>query len=222
MIKVAVVDDHPFFRDGVVQCLEQSSLFEVTGLGSSAEDAVRICSTSAPEILLLDMNIPGGGLSAVAAISKDQPHIRIVILSAGAEDAQVRTAMRCGAKAYILKDVGRQQLIEALVSVHGGATYLAPSIAVSLLAYIESSSSRAADPLARLSGRERQILGHIAGGLSNKEVATALHLSDKTIKHYTTNLMRKLGVRNRTQAALTANGWARPVASTTRPVARHL
>jgi two-component system nitrate/nitrite response regulator NarL len=205
--RVVIVDDHPLFREGVVAILANDPDFEVVGQGASADDAIRLASDLLPEIILLDIDMPGSGLSAAQVIAIQCPVTRIVFLTVSELDDHLISALKTGARAYILKGVAGRELVRILKAVHSGESYLPPGLAASLL--IEMSSPHPVvnihpDPLEELSEREREILEKLAAGLSNKEIGLFLHLSEKTVKHYMTNILQKLQVRNRVEAALLA------------------
>ena len=210
-IQIVLVDDHPLFREGVAHTLQTGPGFEIVGQGTTAADAVRLSTSLLPDLLLLDINIPGGGLSVVHQIAAACPVTKIVMLTASEAEDDVLTALKSGARGYIIKGVAARELVSILRAVHAGEAYVTPTLAASLLSDWTSSPGSAppADPLAELTERERQILEGVATGLSNKEIGLQLSLSEKTIKHYMTNVLQKLHVRNRVEAALLARRNAR-------------
>lgn len=203
-IRIVLVDDHPLFREGVAYTLGAQADMEVVAQGESRDEAARLAERHAPDVLLLDINIPGGGIEAARAIAAARPAIRIIMLTASVDEDDLAAAMAAGAKGYILKGVAARELVGIVRAVNAGEGYVAPSLAASLLAGMAGGARPAApaDPLDALTEREREILDLVAAGLSNKEVAASLHLSEKTVKHYMTIIMEKLGVRNRVEAAL--------------------
>ena len=206
-IRIMLVDDHPLFREGVAYTLAAQADMRVVAQGENADEAVRLAGAHAPDVLLLDLNIPGGGgIEAARAVVAAVPATRVIMLTASVDEDDLAAAMAAGARGYILKGVAARELISIIRKVHAGEGYVAPSLAASLLAGLGGGRPSAAqsDPLAALTERERQILDQVAAGLSNKEVAAQLHLSEKTVKHYMTIIMEKLGVRNRVEAALLA------------------
>lgn len=204
-IRLIVVDDHPLFREGVAYTLQAQPDFEVVAQGESLDDAVRLARECAPDLMLLDINIPGGGINAAAAVTTAAPAIKVIMLTASTDEDDLAAAMRAGSRGYILKGVAARELVGIIRSVWAGEGYVAPSLAAGLLAGLHGGRTPAgADPLAELTDRERDVLDLVAAGLSNKEVGERLHLSEKTVKHYMTIVMEKLGVRNRTEAALLA------------------
>jgi DNA-binding NarL/FixJ family response regulator len=209
VVKVVVVDDHPLLREGVARSLNEAAGFAVVGQGSSADEAVRLTSDLRPDIVLLDLSMPGGGLNAARRIGETAPEVKIVVLTVSEADEDIMEALRAGAKGYVLKGVGSAMLVEILVGVARGESYVSPSLAARLLTEMRAQGGgRAApeDPLSRLSEREEEILRLVAKGLSNKEVGRQLKLQEKTVKHHMTRILSKLQVRNRTEAAILARG----------------
>jgi len=203
-IRIAIVDDHPLFREGVTRSLSEIGGFEIVGEGATAQDAERIASTVQPDILLLDISMPGGGLSAVASILAVHPAQKIVMLTVSETNADVTTALNAGVQGYILKGVGSRALAEILRNVAAGESYLSPMLSARLLSDLQSpqSANGVADRLRQLTERQTEILRLVAEGLSNKEVALRLELQEKAVKHHMTGVLSKLHVRNRTEAAL--------------------
>ncbi len=204
-VHMVVVDDHPLFRQGVAQTLAGAPDIEVLAEGESADDAIRLVSELVPDILLLDIDIPGGGLFAAQAVASHSPVTKIVILTVSEEEDNLLAALRAGARAYVLKGVSGRDLITILRGVVAGEVYITPSLAASLLIEMTDHGSRdtsALNPLDELTEREHQVLGLVAAGLSNKEIGQQLYLSEKTVKHHMTNILQKLQVRNRVEAAM--------------------
>ena len=201
-IRIAIVDDHPLFREGVARSLGEIGGFELVGEGASAEDAERLVRASAPDILMLDISMPGGGLNALASILSAVPEQKIVMLTVSETNADVAQALKAGARGYVLKGVGSKSLSEILRDVANGQSYVSPTLSARLLSDLLQPTGRKPDPLSQLTGREAEILRLVAEGLSNKEVAARLSLQEKTVKHHMTRVLAKLNVRNRTEAAL--------------------
>ncbi len=211
-IHIVIVDDHPLFREGVAHTLQAEPDLEVVGQGATAEDALRLVRDHLPDILLLDIGIPGGGLHAARNVGAAYPVTRIVMLTVSAEEDDVLAAFKAGARAYVLKGVSARELVSILRAVSGGEVYVTPTLAANLLREMTSSSSgtrQAIAPFDELSERELQVLELVAAGQSNKEIGQHLHLSEKTVKHYMTNILQKLQVRNRVEAAMLAQRVAR-------------
>jgi DNA-binding NarL/FixJ family response regulator len=206
-IQVAVVDDHPLFREGVVNTLSGSPDIEVVGQGSTADDAVRLARDLLPDVLLVDISMEGGGINAVRAITESYPVIKIIMLTVSESEEDVLRSLKAGARGYILKGVTARELVKIVCAVHAGEAYVTPALAASLLVDLREdrqSLGPSPSPLDELTEREHQILELLAKGSSNKEIARELNLSEKTVKHYMTNILQKLQVRNRVEAALLA------------------
>jgi DNA-binding NarL/FixJ family response regulator len=206
-VHVVIVDDHPLFREGVAGLLASQPDMEVVGQGASADEAVRLARDLLPDLVLLDIDMPGGGLNAARAIADACPVTHIVILTVSEADDHLIAALKAGARAYILKGVAGRELVAILRGVLAGESYVPPALAASLLLEMGEGGARAraaADPLDELTAREREILELLAQGLSNKEIGQRLFLAEKTVKHYMTNILQKLQVRNRVEAALLA------------------
>lgn len=206
-LQVAVVDDHPLFREGVALTLAAQPDLAVVGEGVSAADALRIAADKLPDVMLPDLSMPGGGLTAVRQIAAAYPVVKLVALTVSEDEEDVSAALRAGARAYVLKGVAARELVAILRSVAAGEVYVTPSLAASLLFDLggpKASRGPAPSLLDDLTERERQILEQVAGGDSNKEIANALFLSEKTVKHHMTNILQKLHVRNRVEAAFLA------------------
>ena len=202
IIHIAIVDDHPLFREGVARSLAEIGGFEVVGEGANAEDAERLVAAKHPDILLLDISMPGGGLAAAASILARHSGQKIVMLTVSETNADVAQALNAGVRGYVLKGVGSKMLAEILHDVFAGESYVSPTLSARLLSDLLQPANRRADPLGLLTDREAEILRLVAEGLSNKEVAGRLALQEKTVKHHMTRVLSKLNVRNRTEAAL--------------------
>lgn len=202
-VRVVVVDDHPLFRQGVLYTLSHAPGIEVVGDGDSGEQAVELVRECHPDVLLLDITMPSGdGLTAAARIAQSAPATRIVMLTASEEGDDLLAAIKAGARGYVVKGAGAQELIDAVNAVAQGSPYITPRMASHLL--LEMTRQPSGNPLDELTERERQVLELVARGFSNKEVGEALNLAEKTVKHYMTSVLQKLHVRSRVEAALLA------------------
>lgn len=210
-IRVLIADDHPIYREGVVTSLEETGEFRVVGTASSADEATKLAQQTQPDIALLDLSMPGGGLAAVKNIATAGSAKYLAMLTVSEEEAHVADALRFGAIAYILKGVSASELRSALKRVAKGEAHVSPALASSVLKFMsQADQSKALSPLEDLTKREEDILRLVGKGQSNKEVASALNLQEKTIKHYMTVIMGKLHARNRVEAALIAyDVWGR-------------
>ncbi|WFU11408.1 response regulator transcription factor (plasmid) [Rhizobium sp. CB3090] len=202
VISLAVVDDHPLFREGVIRSLGEIEGFAIVGEGSTKEDAIRIADDERPDVLLLDISMPGGGLDALSLILERVPDQKIVMLTVSEASDDVTAALKNGAKGYVLKGVGSRALAEILRTVASGESYVAPTLSARLISGDGDASLRKADLLRDLTGRESEVLQLVAAGLSNKHIGLKLDLHEKTVKHHMTQIFTKLGVANRTEAAM--------------------
>ncbi len=206
-IRILVIDDHPLFRAGVIHVLQSASGIEVIGEANGLEDAFAIMKRTVPDVVLLDIGIKGGGLSAATAISQNFPSTKLVMLTVSENEDDVSGAMQAGAKGYLVKGISSTDLVRVLFSIHRGELYVMPELAARLLRRPQIAKVNSVGPrsdLSDLTYREEQIVRQLARGLTNKEIARQLNVSEKTIKHHMTNIMQKLHVRNRVEVALVA------------------
>lgn len=205
-IRIAVVDDHPIFRNGVAQIFRDSEDLNLVATGASHQEALEIARAGTTDILLLDIQLPGGGLEAVRSITEMAPSPKVIMLTASDHESDVVAALEAGASGYILKGVSANELIDAVRSVQGGETYVTPALAARMLRGIHKrpAPTKAESAVFVLTPREETILDCVAVGRTNKEIAIELNISEKTVKHYMTTIMHKLQVRNRVEAALKA------------------
>jgi DNA-binding NarL/FixJ family response regulator len=205
-IRLVIVDDHSIFREGLLSVLSTEPDIEIVGEGASAADAVRLARELLPDIIFLDISMPGGGLNAAQAIVENYPVVKIIILTGSEGEAHVMTALKTGARAYVLKGVAARELVNILHTVQSGEVYVTPTLAANLLSEMTAGARNEApeSTFEKLTEREHEILALIAAGTSNKEIGLQLHLTEKTVKHYVTNILQKLQVHNRVQAAILA------------------
>ena len=203
-IRVVIVDDHPMMREGIAQTFSREPDIDVIGQGGSAADAVRLAEDLLPDVMLVDINMPGGGLEALKRIAVTCPAVAVLVISVRDDQQTVSASLKIGARGYVLKGVAAEELVRIVRAANRGEAYVTPALAARLLAEAGGRSANDADRLTGLTVREEQILALVAQGKSNKQIAGDLDLSEKTVKHYMTNLMQKLQVRNRVEAALVA------------------
>ena len=202
-IRIAVIDDHPMFREGAVQTLTCTEGIEVVGEGATAADALKVAEELRPDVMLLDISLPGGGVEAAASIARTCPGVRAVMLTASESELDVASALQAGARGYILKGSSAAEVIETVRAIFKGESYVAPSLAARLLIQMgKRSEVVAAKPASDLTAREDEILALVSSGLTNKEIANRLRLTERTVKHHMTSIMRKSNVRNRVEAML--------------------
>jgi two-component system nitrate/nitrite response regulator NarL len=198
-ITIGVVDDHPLFREGVTRSLSEISGFVVVGEGASSDDAAMIASENHPDIMLLDVSMPGGGLSAVSDVLARSPTTKVLMLTVSEEVDTLLGALQRGAMGYVLKGVGSRGLAEAIQTVLRGSRYISPTMSAKVM---ENSLNGGTSDKNSLTPREREVMDLVAQGLSNKHIGLRLSLQEKTVKHHMTQILSKLGASNRTEAAL--------------------
>ena len=204
-IPTLLADDHPIFREGLVRTLEESGAFAIVGTAGTADEAVAMAEAHAPALALLDISMPGGGIAAARRIHAALPDTRIAMLTVSESDKDVADALRAGAIGYVLKGVSARELTEVLTGIARGEAHVSPALAARILVDLDSVRRTAGrEPIDTLTRREEDILRRVATGLSNREVAEALSIQEKTVKHYMTTILEKLQVRNRVEAALIA------------------
>ena len=199
MIRVLVVDDHPLFRDGLVGLLATVADVEVVDAVGDGESAVRRSAELAPDVVLMDLNLPGlPGLEAIRQVVGRTPAPAVLVLTMVDDDDTVTAALRVGARGYLLKGAVQEDVLAALRTVAAGGVVFGPGAAQRVL----SGERRIAD----LTPRESEVLALVADGRSNTEIARELDLSLKTVQNHVSNVLAKLQVRDRTQAALRVRG----------------
>jgi two-component system, NarL family, response regulator LiaR len=200
-IRLIVVDDHSVVREGLRAFLRLQDGIDVVGEAASADEAIRVAEATAPDVILLDLVMPGGdGIGAIRRILAVAPASRVLVLTSFADDAQIFAAMAAGAAGYLLKDVDPQALADGIRDVHAGRPALHPSVASRLMRRGGAPHPAHAD----LTARERDVLRLIVEGLPNKQIALQLAIGEKTVKTHVSRVLGKLGVADRTQAAVLA------------------
>lgn len=210
MIKIVVADDHPIFRDGLVQSITETGEFEIVGIAASAQEAVALAAKFNPDIALLDLSMSGHGITAAARIVEAGTAKYVAMLTVSEDDADVTAALQAGAIGYVLKGVSAEDLRRILKCIARGDAHVSPGLAAQVLKIMQSRKTVEQSPIDDLTKREEQILRLVATGQSNHEVADQLSLQEKTVKHYMTTILGKLHARNRVEAALIAHdAWNR-------------
>ena len=204
LISIVVVDDHPLFREGVVTTLVESGKFDVVAQAGNKEDAIIQAEKHLPDLMLLDVSMPGGGIETAHEIADRVPIVKVIMLTVSEQEHDVQAALKAQARGYVLKGVASDDLINILQDISRGDSYISPNLAVNLLMRSTEDAHKDTPDDFDLNDRERQILEKLAAGMSNREIAEQVFLSEKTIKHYMTNIMHKLHVSNRVQAAIKA------------------
>ncbi|TCC44339.1 response regulator transcription factor [Kribbella capetownensis] len=200
MIRVLIADDHPIVRDGIAAVLATQPDLEIAGFAATGQEAVNQTSALVPQVVLMDLQMPKlNGVQATAAIRAGSPEVRVLVLTTYDTDADITAAIDAGAVGYLLKDTDRDELCAAVRTAARGGSVLASAVAAKVLNRLRGD---AADN--RLSSREIEVLGAIARGHSNKQVARVLHVSETTVKTHLLHIYTKLGVADRTSAVTTA------------------
>jgi len=200
-IRVLIADDHPLFRDGVAHSLSGKANITVIAQAESSEEALRLARELLPDVVLLDITMPEkGGLAIASEIAVACPATKIIMLTVSEHEDDLLSAFKAGAQGYVLKGVSARELANIISTVADGEVYVTPALAAGML--VEMTRGRPHDPLMELTEREREILQLVAKGLTNRQIGEHLHLAEKTIKHYITNILGKLHVRSRLDAAL--------------------
>jgi DNA-binding NarL/FixJ family response regulator len=206
-LRVLVVDDHDLFRTGLRNLLEEQGV-NVVGEAENGETAIRLASDLAPDVVIMDLNMPGfGGVETTRRLSSLAPLSRVVVLTISADDDDVMNAVMAGACGYLLKDSSIQELIAGISAASEGESLISPQIAAKVLQRLraQSKDADAAETIrAELSDRELQVLKLIANGKDNAQIARELFISPKTVKNHISNILMKLQIENRIQAAVYA------------------
>ncbi len=205
-LRVLIADDHPLFRHGMHALLGASTDFEVVGEATTGEEVVSMAASLQPDVILMDIQMPGvNGIEATRRIVRESPHIRILIVTMFEDDASVFTAMRAGARGYVLKDAEKVEMLRAIRAVGSGEAIFSPAIATRLIDFFTAPRAIAAPgAFPELTEREREILDLIAQGKSNSDIASQLVLSPNTVRNYVSNIFSKLQVADRAHAILLA------------------
>lgn len=210
-IRILIVDDQALFREGLRTLLSVQSDFEVVGEAASGEEALLLAARLQPTVVLMDLRMPGlDGVAATRRLHATRPNCRVIVLTTFDDDEYVFEALRAGALGYLLKDAPSEKLVEAIRAAARGESFLQPSVAAKVVAEFArlaeaAPAHRSAESLVEpLSERELEVLHLVANGATNKEIAAALVIAEGTVKNHLTNILAKLQVSDRTQAALKA------------------
>lgn len=207
-IRVMLVDDQALFREGLATLLSVWDDIDIVGEAGNGEEALDKIPILKPDVVLMDLRMPVlDGVAATRAIQQSESAARVIVLTTFDDDEHVMEGLRAGAVGYLLKDVSSEKLVEAIRTTAAGHSFLQPSIAAKVIAELTRSEPAAASPRSQalvepLSDRELEILGCMAAGSSNREIANQLYITEGTVKNHITNILGKMGVRDRTQAAL--------------------
>ncbi|MEA2637292.1 MAG: hypothetical protein QOE18_349 [Chloroflexota bacterium] len=200
-IRLVIVDDHSVVREGLRAFLRLQEGIDVVGEAAGADEAIRVAAAASPDVVLLDLVMPDGdGVGAIRRLLEVAPGVRVLVLTSFADDAQIFAAVAAGAAGYLLKDVDPAALADAIRDVHAGRPALHPSVAARLMRRGDDSARRHGD----ITAREHDVLRLMVEGLPNKQIAQRLGIGEKTVKTHVSRVLAKLGVADRTQAAVLA------------------
>ncbi|MEJ8544116.1 response regulator [Brevibacillus borstelensis] len=227
-IRIVIVDDHQLFREGVKRILEMEKDFQVVGEGADGEEAFRLAEDHKPDVVLMDINMPNvSGVSAAEHVISVSPGTRVIMLSIHDDEGYVYRTLRSGASGYLLKEMGTNDLVEAVRVVAAGGAYIHPKVTGKLIEEFRRLSeqegtndrgmavddSEPVDPkvIESLTRREREVLQLMAEGKSNRSIGEFLFISEKTVKNHVSSILQKLSVQDRTQAVVISikNGWVK-------------
>ena len=204
-IRVLIADDHPLFRDGLIAMLQADDDTELTGAATDGLQAVELALHSQPDVVVMDLHMPGmDGIEATRRIVADSPHIAVLVLTMFDDDESVFSALRAGARGYLLKGADRDQIRRAICAAAGGEIIFGAHVAARMLGYFTAPPAAPPPVFPQLTDRERQVLELVAQGRANAAIAARLGLSHKTIRNHVSNILTKLQVADRAQAIVQA------------------
>ena len=204
-LTILVADDHPIFRKGLRTLLASMPNVELIGEAASGVDAIEMAERLQPDVILMDLQMPGGGgIAAIRQIVQTSPQIRILVITMFQDDDSVFAAMRAGARGYVLKDMRDGEVSRAIVAVGNGEAIFSPAIAERLMVFFAARPPVPLDIFPDLTDSERNVLNLMVQGLSNEAISQKLALSTKTVRNYASNVFGKLQVADRVQAVLKA------------------
>ena len=202
-LRVAVIDDHTLFRRGLIALLAHEPEFSVVGEAADGFEGIKVVAATQPDVVLLDLNMPGiSGVEAISAIRNEAPSAQVVMLTVSEDAQDLLAALRGGASGYLLKNIDSEFLVAAIRRAADGDSVISPEMTGKLVEQVRGHIEPAPDDV--LSAREREILVHIARGMSNKEIARELDVAESTVKIHVQHILRKLNLASRVQAALWA------------------
>jgi NarL family two-component system response regulator LiaR len=212
MISVVIVDDHAMVRAGIRSYLGTQPDIDIVGEAENGEEAIKVARIQTPDVVLMDLIMPGlDGIEATHRIRAVSSHTQVIVLTSFHDDTNIFPAIRAGALSYLLKDAGPEEIADAVRCAARGESVLHPQVAARLVQSVQSGLERPINPYVDLTEREQEVLRLVADGLTNAQIATALGIGEKTVKGHVSNLLGKLSLEDRTQAAVFAwrEGFAR-------------
>ncbi|ADH98539.1 response regulator transcription factor [Salisediminibacterium selenitireducens] len=224
-LRILLIDDHQLFREGVKRILTMEPGLEVVAEGNDGEDVVDLVRQNKPDVVLMDINMPGmNGVDATKTLLKSFPNVRVLILSIHDDESYVTHVLKTGASGYLLKEMDTEALIEAVKVVGNGGSYIHPKVTHNLIKEYRRLANETGNngeigfreveyrrPLHLLTRRECEVLQLMTDGKSNRSIGEALYISEKTVKNHVSNILQKMGMNDRTQAVVDAikNGWVK-------------
>jgi DNA-binding NarL/FixJ family response regulator len=203
-IRVLIADDHPLFRDGLTALLTDAPDTELAGAASSGTEAVDLARETQPDVVVMDLHMPGlNGIEATRRIVADSPHITVLVLTMFDDDDSIFSALRAGARGYLLKGADQEQIRAAIQAAANGEIIFGTQLAARMLAYFTAPTAPA-PVFPQLTDREREVLDLVAQGRANPAIAAKLGLSQKTVRNHVSNILTKLQVADRAQAIVQA------------------
>ena len=204
-LTILIADDHPVFRKGLRALLSTMPNTELVGEAASGEEAILLSEKLQPDVVLLDLQMPGGGgLAAIRSIVGTSPHIGVLVVTMFEDDDSVFEAMRAGARGYVLKDTQDEEMERAILAVGNGEAIFSPAIALRMIHFFAARSPTMTELFPELTSSERNVLKLMANGINNESIAQQLGLSIKTVRNYSSNIFNKLQVADRAQAIILA------------------
>ncbi|HEY9509067.1 MAG TPA: response regulator transcription factor [Verrucomicrobiae bacterium] len=196
-IKVLLVDDHPVVRKGIASCLSQHDHLEIIGECADGREALKRARELIPDVILMDIDMPHmNGLAVTDLLRKEQPKIKVLILSMHSNTDYILRIIQSGARGYVLKDAGTEELLKAIEAINQGEAFFSPEVARAALNQYVKGSGTVSSQVTQLTNREREVLVHIADGLSNKEIASQLGVGVRTVETHRERIMRKLNIHS--------------------------
>jgi DNA-binding NarL/FixJ family response regulator len=204
-LRVLVVDDHPVYREGLAMLLGSVPGVAVVGTAADGDEAVRAAREHQPDVVVMDVQMPGrDGIEATRAITAEQPSVGVVVLTMSEDDGTVFSAVRAGARGYLLKGADQEEVVRAITTVAGGGAVFGAALARRIAEFFTAGPTGPETAFPQLTAREREVLDLVAAGRSNGQIAAALYLSPKTVRNNVSNVLAKLQVTDRAQAIVRA------------------
>jgi DNA-binding NarL/FixJ family response regulator len=204
-IRVLIADDHPLFRDGLTALLADAADLEPTGAATTGTEAVELARETQPDVVVMDLHMPGlNGIEATRRSGADSPHIKVLVLTMFDDDDSIFSALRAGARGYLLKGADQEQIRAAIQAAANGEIIFGTHLAARMLTYFSGAASAPPPVFPQLTDREREVLDLVAQGRSNQAIAAKLCLSHKTVRNHVSNILTKLQVADRAQAIVQA------------------